>query len=112
MRYYNSKFNIEEDEIILREIRKMPSNLSKCFIAAGFIIDKTPLQVKNRWYNVIRKNIPAFNLQSNVIGVINKKNYPVGDNEFELKTLSLQSFQKAQNNVFSKVRSFFINLRG
>lgn len=112
MHYNRSIFTIEEDEIILREVKKMPSNLSKCFIAAGSIIGKTPLQVQSRWYYAIRNNTPVFNIQSNITGVTNKKNYPIGDKDFELKTLSLPDFKKARQDVFSKVRKFFLNQHG
>ena len=112
MHYYNSKFTIEEDEIIIREVRTMPSNLSKCFVAASSIIDKTPAQVKARWYNVLRNDTFAFDLQSNLAKVTNRKNYPLGDREFKLKTISLEKFKETPKSVFSKVKSFFINLRG
>lgn len=49
------RFTEEEDIIIIREVKKCPSNLSKAFQeAANKLSNRTEAAVTGRWYNTLR----------------------------------------------------------
>ena len=46
----------EEDECLLQQVRRLPQNLSRCFIFVSQEIDRTPTACAARWYTVLSKD--------------------------------------------------------
>ncbi len=49
------KWTVSEDELLLQQVKTMPQNLHKCFLAVAERIDRTPQAVANHWYTVVSK---------------------------------------------------------
>lgn len=49
------KWTKEEDELLLRQVRAFPQNLSKCFLMVAQNTDRTQAAVANHWYSSVSK---------------------------------------------------------
>lgn len=54
------KWTEEEDQLLLRQVRAFPQNLSKCFLIVAESTDRTPQAVCYHWYNVTSKRPDAI----------------------------------------------------
>lgn len=50
------RWTVEEDQVIISQVKSEPYNLTKCFMAVSTKIDRTPNSIKVRWYSSICKN--------------------------------------------------------
>ena len=50
------RYSLKEDKIILNEIKKSPENLKRAFQKASDRIGRTPLSIKQRWYQCLSKD--------------------------------------------------------
>lgn len=50
------RYSIQEDKVILNEVKKSPENLVRAFHNASKIINRTPRAIKQRWYYIISKD--------------------------------------------------------
>ena len=56
----NKKWTDPEEKILLREVRKSPQNLAKCFLTVSNKIGRTEGAVANHWYTVTSKKPEAL----------------------------------------------------
>lgn len=49
------KWTIEENALLLRQVRAFPQNLKKCFDMVAESTGRTPGAVANHWYTVVSK---------------------------------------------------------
>lgn len=70
------KWTEEEDNLLLRQVRAFPQNLSKCFLMVAQNTDRTPGAVANHWYSVVSKrpNVVCFFTASSKHIAKNRKN--------------------------------------
>lgn len=54
------KWTEEEDQLLLRQVRAFPQNLSKCFLMVAQNTDRTPQAVANHWYSIVSKRADAL----------------------------------------------------
>lgn len=45
----------EEDNLLLRQVRAFPQNLTKCFLIVSESIDRSPQAVAGHWYTTLSK---------------------------------------------------------
>lgn len=53
------KWTEEEDNLLLRQVKASPQNLSQCFLMVAQNTDRTPGAVANHWYTVVSKRPDA-----------------------------------------------------
>ena len=51
----NKRWTKEEDELLLRQVRAFPQNLSKCFLIEGQSTNRSQRAVANHWYTSLSK---------------------------------------------------------
>lgn len=56
MTRHNPKWTAGEEDILLDEIGKNPTNLKACFLAASEVIGRTPAACSNYYYSKMAKN--------------------------------------------------------
>ena len=76
-RTHYPKWTEGEEEILLEEIGKNPTNLKACFMATAEIIGRTPGAISNRYYTKI--------LKSDKIAVLTLGRHAVVKNKKRLK---------------------------
>lgn len=110
--YYGSNnyhYTLEDDQIIIREIKKNLNNMDKAFYDAAHILSRTPSAVRQRWYNKLRLEDYHFwivdsNGKKSAVNTKNKRQEIVND----LVSDTTSSYYKMNKEEKSKfVKSIF-----
>ena len=56
----NHYYTAQDDQTIIREIKKNLNNMDKAFYDAAHILSRTPAAVRQRWYNNLRSETSCF----------------------------------------------------
>lgn len=50
------KWTVEEEELLLRQVKAFPQNLSRCFLIVAESTGRSKSAVSGHWYTVVSKN--------------------------------------------------------
>ena len=102
----NYRYTTEEDQTIIREIRKNLNNIDKAFYDAAHILSRTPAAVRQRWYNNLRSETSCFWIvdSDGKKSAVNTKN-----KRQEINNDLVSSTKSAYNKMSKQQKSEFIN---